>query len=204
MALFPVFYLAPIEYYSVLLKSSSVIFEVIEHFQKQTYRNRCCIYGANGKLNLIIPVKHSGERTFLKDIKITNENNWQKIHWRSFEAAYRTSSYFEFYEHIFAPYYEKKYEFLVDFNFALQEEVLKILEGEIKSEKTISYEKEYGDAKDFRNYFSPRPGNKNRLLFTEYPQVFSNKFGFIHNLSIMDLIFNQGPEARDYIKNLIP
>ncbi len=201
----PVFYLAPIEYYSVLLKSSSVIFEINEHFEKQTYRNRCEIYGANGKLKLIIPVKHTGERTLVKDVRIANENNWQKIHWKSIESAYRTSSYFEFYEHIFVPFYEQKFNFLIDFNIELQNEILKIMEAEIKIEKTNSYQKNYSDEKDLRNYFNPKseirpvPHSSGNLKYKNYPQVFSDKFGFISNLSILDLIFNTGPQTKDYL-----
>lgn len=200
MTLLPVYYLAPIEFYAVLTKSSSPVFEVYEHFKKQTYRNRCCIYGANGKLNLVIPIKHTGERTPIKDVKIANENNWQKIHWRSIEAAYRTSSYFEFYEHLFVPYYEQRFEFLADFNFALQEEILKILGVETKIEKTNSYKKEY-PGKDFRNDFSPKPPASG-LQLPVYPQVFSDKFGFIPGLSIMDLIFNMGNQSLQYLSSL--
>lgn len=218
MTLFPVFYFAPAEYYSLLLKSDAPLFEIREHFIKQTYRNRCCIYGANGKLDLIIPVRHTGERTLMKEAKIANETNWQKIHWRSVEAAYRTSSYFEYYEHIFAPYYERQFDFLLDFNFALMEEILKILTassatpkgeseaGKILSMRTEAYKKNYPEDSDLRNHFSPKrafhSNGKNSEEVT-YPQVFSGKFGFIPDLSIIDLIFNMGSSSSNYLSSLL-
>lgn len=209
MALFPIFYLGPVDYYSLLLKSSSPVFEIQEHFVKQTYRNRCCIYGANGKLNLVIPVRHTGERTPMKDAKIANEAGWQKIHWRSMEAAYRTSSYFEFYEHIFAPYYEKQFDFLLDFNVALMEEVLKILDAHPQpslKDTTASYQKENSKAKDYRNYFPVKNSTDKKILSggetpgeIPYPQVFSAKYGFLPRLSIIDLIFNAGNSSYQYL-----
>lgn len=202
MTIFPICYLAPIEFYSALLASEEAVFELHEYFIKQTYRNRCCIYGANGKLNLIVPVKHTGERTLIKDVKIANETNWKKIHWRSMEAAYRNSAYFEFYEHIFAPVYERRFHFLTDFNFALQEEVLKILGVNMLEGKqvTASYQKELPQGKDSRNSFIPGKHNLFAANSTSYRQVFSGKYGFIPNLSIVDMLFNLGPEAGSYLR----
>ncbi len=216
MTIFPVFYLPPIEYFSKFLHSEKVIFEVHEHFEKQTYRNRCSIYGANGKLNLIIPIKHQGERTPFKEVKISNENHWQTIHWRSLETAYRTSSFFEYYEHILAPFYEKKFTYLIDFNFALMHEIFKIIEFQplrFSIEKTTgiqplpvniteSFLKSYSEAEDLRNIFKTNSHNLNLTKNFEYPQVFSNKHGFITNLSIVDLIFNIGPEAGSFCRTM--
>lgn len=192
----PVCYLPPVDYF-VAMSENPVMFEVHEHFIKQTYRNRCSIYGANGKLNLVIPVQHTGERAKMKDIRIANEIPWKKIHWRSIESAYRTSSYFEFYEPVFAPYYHKQYEFLLDFNLALLKEILKILQMDMIINTSDSYQTEYTGMKDSRNYFSPK-NEKHSTEVRPYPQVFSDKYGFIPNLSIVDLIFNAGPGAKSY------
>ncbi len=193
----PVCYMPPINYFMVLSKNQ-VIMEMHEHFVKQTYRNRCCIYGANGKLNLVIPVKHTGDRTKMKEARIANEIPWQKIHWRSIESAYRTSSYFEFYEHRFASYYDRKFEFLVDFNMALLDEIKNILGLKNLPEYSDSYLAEYKDVQDLRNEFSSK--NENMLpQVPPYPQVFSDKFGFINNLSVVDLLFNTGPGASSYL-----
>lgn len=209
MTLLPVFYLGPLQYYSKVLQSSDVLYEIHEFFQKQTYRNRCCIYGANGKQDLIVPIKHSGEKKIMKDVLIANEVKWQRNHWRSIEASYRSSGFFEFYEYIFAPYYEKEYKFLLDFNLAFHEAVLQILEVPFQANKpvrsgynnsklrvdvTYTYEKEYPERRDLRNFFtvSTIPENVKDI---SYPQVFSDKFGFIPNLSILDLVFNVGPDA---------
>lgn len=200
---FPVFYLAPVEYFVLLLRAGKPVFEIHEHFTKQTYRNRCCIAGANGKLNLIIPIRHKGERIPVKETEIANDGRWQKIHWRSIETAYRTSPYFEFYEHIFAPYYEKDFRFLMDFNLALQEEIGKLLEInslDNRAERmklTDSFQKDLPRELDFRNRFSSKEDNAFRI--PAYQQVFSNKSGFVNNLSIADLIFNLGPETKNYL-----
>ena len=107
-ALLSTAYLPPIQYFSVLKKNKTVAIEHHEHFVKQTYRSRCHIYGANGMLKLSIPVMHSRERTIIKDIRISYNDNWQKLHWRSIESAYRCSPYFEYYESEFASYYSEK------------------------------------------------------------------------------------------------
>lgn len=172
-----------------------------EYFVKQTYRSRCHIYGANGILKLSIPVAHSGERTLIKDIKISNTYNWQKVHWKSIESAYRCSPFFEFYENDFVPYYlEKKFERLIDFNNELTILLLKLLKLEITIEPTSDYKKEMPEDFDFRNSVSPKmPFEQDKKFISQpYIQVFGNKHGFIPNLSIIDLLFNEGPHAINF------
>lgn len=194
-------YLGPIEYYSRLLLHSSILIERFEYFPKQTFRNRCHIYGANGLLSLSIPLKKNKEKTIIKDIQIAPDNNWQKIHWKSIESAYRCSPYFEFYEQDFAPHYFKKFNFLLDFNEILQNTVLNLLNAKVKISYTENYLKENPSVEDYRSRISPKLKNLSdeNYITKPYVQVFQNKHGFIPNLSIIDLLFNQGPQT-----NLIP
>ncbi|MBN4051261.1 WbqC family protein [bacterium AH-315-M05] len=198
-------YLGPIQYYLKLLEYPSILFEHYEHFEKQTYRNRCCIYGANGKLNLIIPIQHTGDRIAIKDVKISYDSDWQKLHWRSIQAAYRSSPYFEYYEDDFAPFFAKKYPAhagLIDFNEALQFRMLGILGLKIKSSHTTSYQELYADSKDYRTTIHPKIATYPSLIANPYQQVFEDKHGFISNLSIIDLLFNLGPDAISYLKTV--
>ncbi|HVA98510.1 MAG TPA: WbqC family protein [Bacteroidia bacterium] len=186
-------YLPPIAFFKVLTDYPTILMEEMEHFPKQTYRNRCEIYGANGLLTLSIPLEKNTKRTLTKDIRISYSQNWQHIHWLSLQAAYRRSPFFEFYEDDFAPFYEsKKNIFLKDFNDSFLELLLQLLKINPSINNTISYEKEYPNAIDLRNAISPK---KNAETFAyqskNYTQVFENKHGFIPNLSIVDLLFNQ-------------
>lgn len=195
-------YLPPVQYYSKLFSHSAALIEHYEHFSKQTYRNRCNIYGANGLLSLSIPLQKRGERTLTKDVKISYDDPWQKLHWRSLQSAYRRSPFFEFYEDDFAPFYEnKKFDFLIDFNEALLHVTLQLLGKKTELKNTSLYQKEYADATDFRTIISPNKSYTADIAFIlkPYMQVFENKYGFIPNLSIVDLLFNQGTSAIDFI-----
>lgn len=198
LATFSTAYLPPIQYFSKLKNFNEVTIEHHEHFQKQTYRSRCHIYGANGMLKLSIPVTHSGERTIIKDVKISNTHDWQKIHWKSIESAYRCSPYFEFYESEFAPFYqEKKTEFLIDFNNEILDLLLRLLKLKITIKPTSEYTQEITTGADFRNNITPKiPAEQDKQFISQpYIQVFGSKHGFIHNLSIIDLLCNEGPNS---------
>jgi len=135
-------YLPPIGYMAEVLRASKVIIEVNETYQKQTFRNHCSIYGPNGKQILSIPVvKVYGNHTTTKDIRISDHQPWQKIHWRSIETAYNNSPFFLFYQDVFAPFYEKKFGFLVDWNLELLNVILKIMKIEVQISLTSRYEK---------------------------------------------------------------
>ena len=192
--IFPLFYLPPIEFYKQLIdnKDKSIVIEQHEHFPKQTYRNRTAIYGPNGKLNLVVPVvKGSKVHTPIKDVKISYDEDWQRLHWLSLQTSYRRSAYFEFYEDDFAPFYEKKYEFLLDFNTEIFQLLLKQLKLKIDINFSNSYEENY--VKDFRGSIHPK--KESAYKPKPYYQVFEDKFGFMPNLSIVDLLFSQGPQA---------
>ena len=198
-------YLPPIAYYKSLLNATSVLIEHCEYFQKQTYRNRCNIYGANGILNLSIPIQKRGVKTLTKDVKISYADNWQKLHWRSLQSAYRSSPFFEFYEDDFVAFYEsKKHIFLIDFNAAILATTLKLLDKSIEFKNTTSYYKKYDEGvNDHRNYnFQKLTPSDSNTFVKPYIQVFENKHGFIPNLSIVDVLFNQGAMTTDSIKNL--
>ena len=198
--LLPLFYLPPITWFSKFLeKDSSSIIEQFENFPKQTYRNRTNIYGANGKLTLVIPINHTGSRLY-KETKISYAENWQKQHWKSIRNAYQSSPYFEFYEDRFGKIYEKQEKFLFDFNLKALEILLtisKIETGLLFSEK---YQSE-PSALDLRHHFSAKNNSKER--FENYYQIFTEKYGFIEDLSMCDLLFNLGPESLIYLKKSI-
>jgi hypothetical protein len=198
-------YLAPIQYYSKLLKYDEAIIEIYENYPKQTYRNRCCIYGANGLLDLSIPVKKIDTKTKTKDIKIDYVTNWQKLHWKSIESAYRSSPYFEYYADEFLPFFTTKTDFLIDYNLALQNLITIIIGIEVRIKKTDNYivNNELAVA-DYRELINPKKKFID-LDFKqpEYTQVFSTRFSFIPNLSIIDLLFNVGPDSLTYLKSTI-
>jgi hypothetical protein len=196
----PSFYLPPINAVSAIhANRGNLIIEKFEHFPKQTYRNRAVIYSPNGKLDLIIPVvKGSKVHTVIKDVRISYESNWQRLHWLSLQTSYRRSAYFEFYEDNFAPFYSKKYDFLFDFNLELLQQLLQLLKIKKEVILTDSYKKEYIGATDLRASIHPKKTFEKPEIKT-YFQVFEPKHGFFPNLSIIDLLFNQGPNSLNYL-----
>ena len=197
-------YFGPIDYFANIFQADEIQIEVEENYQKQSYRNRCSIYGANGKLDLNVPITHNkieGKRLMTKDALIANEFNWQKLHWKSIESGYRTSPYFEFYEDDLKPLFEKKHKFLLDLNFEILETLQDLLQEEWNIYKTKEYEiSPPKDILDLRKKFSPKVESK--IITPEYTQVFSNKYGFIPNLSILDLIFMEGTNAEAYLRSI--
>ncbi|WP_426276856.1 WbqC family protein [Chryseobacterium sp. S-02] len=197
--LLPVFYLPPISWFSVFLDpESQIVFEQFENFPKQTYRNRANIYGANGKLSLIIPINHNGKRE-VKDIEISYREDWRTLHWKSIKTAYQSSPYFEFYEDKLKKIFDLKEKNLLDFNL----KALEILQQTLKTEKAHSLNTEYiknPEEANFREKFSAKQPSEFEM--DEYYQTFSDKLGFIQDLSILDLICNKGPESLTYIRNI--
>lgn len=198
-AIFPLFYLPPIEYFSKLLDNKdNIIIENAEHFQKQTYRNRASIHSPNGKLDLVIPVlKGSKNHTKVKDVKISYDFNWQRLHLMSLQTSYRSSAYFEFYEDDFAIFYEKKWDYLFDYNEELLRLLIKFLKLNVQYKYTNKFENEYLELNDFRNSIHPKRNGRNNV--NTYFQVFEERNGFLPNLSIVDLLFNQGPQSTKYL-----
>jgi hypothetical protein len=192
-------YLPPIAYINECLDHDRIIIEAYESYPKQTFRNHCVIAGPNGKQQLTIPVrKVNGNHTLTKDIRICNEQSWQKMHWRSIETAYNNSPFFLYYRDYFEPFFNKRYDFLLDLNTQLLETVFLILRAEMIVEATDNFEKNPDGVIDYRNETDFKIACTG-FAFTPYTQVFENRYTFIPNLSIIDLIFNLGPEAGEYL-----
>ncbi|WP_437918358.1 WbqC family protein [Sphingobacterium sp. LRF_L2] len=197
--LFPAFYLPPVTYFHKIKEyDKSILLERFEHYPKQTYRTRAKIATANGVLDLIIPILHGRkERVPVKDIRINYEHDWQRLHWLSLQTAYRSSAYFEYYEDDFRVFYEKKIDFLFDFNVQQLELILKCL----KLSRDISFTEEYkkeGGGYDYRESIHPKKASIWSTPKTYY-QVFEDRHGFIPDLSIIDLLFNQGPQSKNFL-----
>lgn len=201
-------YLGPVQFFTKFLLYDQVMIEAHENYQKQSYRNRCIILSANGKLSLTIPVAKDQPKVPTREIRIDNTLEWQKNHWNSIESAYSSSPFFEFFQDEFLPFYREKYDFLLDFNLELQELILEALEIDTSLRLTEEFVKHPpGGTDDLRDAIHP----KKRMRKTDptfqaawYFQVFRNKYGFIPNLSIIDLLFNEGPNAENILKQSIP
>lgn len=192
-------YFPSISHYIAMVKAESVTFEMEDNFQKQTNRNRMYIYSPNGIQLLNVPVKHSKEKhQKFKDVRIENDFAWQKNHFKSLEAAYRTSPFFEYFEDDFRPLFEKKQEFILDLNLQIFELINSSLGIKIEAQKTTEFFLDSLNYDDFRSLVN---GKKDVTQIEEYTQVFNEKHGFINNLSILDLLFNEGRYAVDYLRN---
>ena len=200
----PCCYLAPVSHYSLYYRADEVRLEVCDHFVKQTLRNRCYIDSPNGALALTIPVVKTEGKTLMRDIRISDHGNWRHQHWVALESSYRQSPFFEYYADDFAPFYEKKWEFLADFNEELIALVASLLDIQKPVTRTTSYQEQpfqtlsnspvrgrtlSGEAMGMSS--PPYGGVRGGL----YYQVFASRHGFLPDLSIVDLLFNEGPEG---------
>jgi hypothetical protein len=190
-------YFPSISHYIAMIAAESVTFEVEDTFQKQTNRNRMYVYSPNGLQMLNISVKHNDANNNFKDIKIDNQYNWQKNHFKSLEAAYKNSPFYEYFIDDLQPIFEKKHEFMLDLNFEIFERINDALGIFIPFDKTTEYFHKVTDKTDYRYLAN---GKKDATQIEPYTQVFENKHGFINNLSILDLLFNEGRYAVDYLK----
>ena len=194
-------YFGPISHFAEIVKPAVIWFENEDNYQKQTYRNRTYIYGANGKLLLNIPVRHLNkpgvkEHQRYKDVLIENEFNWQLQHWKSLKSAYQTSPFFEYYEDDIAPLFQEKENFLMEYNYKCFHKVLECMQLSLPYNLTSEYVKEPVGIKDRRDLINA----KKKIEVPAYTQVFQDKKGFIHDLSILDLLFNEGPNAVNYLR----
>lgn len=191
-------YFPSISHYIAMVQAEEIEFEVDDNFQKQTNRNRMYIYSANGLQMLNIPVKHSKEKhQKYKDIHIENAFDWQKNHFKSLEASYRTSPFFEYFEDDILPIFQKKHTFLLDLNFEIFDVINNCLGISFPFTKTTEYFHTVENTKDLRYLAN---GKKDTTVLEPYTQVFNEKYGFINNLSILDLLFNEGRHAVEYLK----
>lgn len=193
-AVFPLFYAGNAQYFSALKQHKSVIIDLGERFEKQTFRNRCMISTANGTQQLVVPVVREG-KPLMKDVKISYAEKWQQAHWRALTSAYKSSPYFEFYEDYFRPFYENQIETLEDLNKG----ILNLFISKMDLDVEVSFSEEYVNypEDDFRNQFSKKEYEQHQN--ERHYQVFDDKHGFLNNLSVFDLLFNLGPESKLFL-----
>lgn len=200
-------YFAPIEYYSVMMKYGGMTVDVGEHYVKRSYRNKCSILSANGVMALTVPLSRSSSddadltHAAMKDLKVSYDDNWRHVHWQSLVSAYNMSPFFEYYEDDIKPLFERKFDYLVDLNAEAMDIVNRLL---MMDDVTINVSETYIPAQtvelDLRNQITPKT-HLNDFNQKEYYQVFSEKYGFQPNLSILDLLFNLGPESRVVLRD---
>lgn len=192
-------YLAPVQYYAKLYACRKAFVEQYDHYMKQTYRNRCVIAAADGPLTLSVPTeKPASLKCLMKDIRLSDHGNWRHLHWTALESAYRNTPFFEYYQDDFRPFYAKRYAFLYDFNEELCNLVCRLIDLHPCMERTFSYTAvPDGEACDFRERIHPKRNWREDDTFVAVPyyQVFAERYGFLPNLSIVDLLFNMGPES---------
>jgi hypothetical protein len=206
-ALLQTTYFGPIQWYQKLYRYDRVIIEQYDSYQKQTYRNRCVIATANGVQALTVPVEHADDKILTKDLRISDHNQWRRVHWNALQSAYSESPFFDYYADDLRPFFEQRYDYLIDFNEAIRQKVCELID----IHPNVSYSTEFtsdtnpqtstprhqpSDIADFRvviNAKHPLPD----VDFTprNYWQVFQHKHGFLPNLSILDLLFNMGTES---------
>lgn len=182
-----------------IAQADAIVFETQDNYQKQTYRNRTYIAHSGGKLLLGIPTKHlkNSERRKTADVQVENDFPWLHNHWKSLQTAYRTSPYFEFYEEDLEPLFKEKVTSLLDFNLKIIEVLLELIGIDTPTKKTTEYFKnpEQIDAR-----FLAVVKKERDYHFDKYHQVFENETGFIPNLSVLDLLFNEGPNTLTYLE----
>lgn len=193
-------YLPNLDYVRLLLSGKSVFIEQHEHFTKQSYRNRCTILGANGALDLSIPLVRQHDKEMISEKKISYQERWQNQHWRTITSAYKNSAYFEYFEDELKGFYGQEYELLFDYNWQLMQTILKILRQSPSLKFTESYERDPVDALDARPLIHPK--KKALFGYKPYYQVFADKHGFVPNLSILDLLFNEGLNSLAYLQTV--
>ena len=192
-------YFAPLQYFAELLSGDADIFiERHENYSRQSYRNRCTIYAANGLLDLSVPVaKRDKSNKLITEVKISYDTPWQKQHFKAIESAYRRSPFYEYYIDDLMPFFKCRHTYLYDFNMQILSTVCSLMKVSFCVQETETYSK-YEDKKitDLRNVIHPAASKQNKYFAPHYSQVFAEKWGFKPNLSILDLLLNTGMEAK--------
>lgn len=197
----PVAYLPPVSWFSLFVNNENILIEKQENYIKQTYRNRCRTFSANGVIDLTIPIRHQNKKIKIDEVEISYAQNWQKIHWRSITSAYNNTPYCEFFRDELNYFYSNKINLLFEFNIELIKLILKL----IKIKKEINFTREFHENinPDFRKIISPKIQNH---IFKPQPyeQVFSSRFPFVPDLCILDLLCIKGPDAVSYLGKITP
>jgi hypothetical protein len=191
-------YFGPVQWYQKLYRSEAVEIEQWESFQKQTYRNRCLIATTNGVQALTVPIER-GTSPLIKDIRISDHGNWRHLHWNALQSAYGESPFFDYYQDDIRPFFEKRWTFLLDFNEVIRQKMCELIDNQPEVGFTEAYAN-HGDSphdlRDFREGIQPKhPAPDPDFVPKPYYQVYQQKHGFLANLSILDLLFNMGPES---------
>ena len=190
-------YFGPVQWYQKLYRSDEAEIEQWESFQKQTYRNRCLIAAPNGIQALTVPVEHTVS-PLIKDLKVSDHGNWRHLHWNALVTAYSESPFFEYYQDDIRPFYEQRWDYLLDYNEAIRTKICELID--IQSKVTLTGEYSRSSDNDYREAIRPKHSAPDPD-FTPRPyyQVYQQKHGFLPNLSILDLLFNMGPESIFYL-----
>ena len=196
-------YFGPVQWYQKLAHSDTVYLEQHDHFIKQTYRNRCVIATTQGPQALTVPVESPQglriDKTEMKDVRISDHGSWRHLHWQALQSAYGESPFFEFYADDLHPFFEKHWDYLFDFNLAIMQKMCELLDIEPHIELTEEYMQPDGMV-DYRDAIRPKhPVPDSDFVPKPYYQVYQQKHGFLANLSILDLLFNMGPESIFYL-----
>ena len=200
MLLLSIAYFAPIQYYSKLLQYEHVIIERHENYNKQSYRNRCTIFSANGLLDLMVPVvKPDQPKIPVTEVEISYDTLWQKQHLKAIESAYRRSPFYEYYIDDLMAFFNTPHQYLYAFNMQILQKICELIKIPFCVQESQCYIKPCEGIIDLRNTIHPKPNRQHAdpvFVPPQYTQVFSDKFGFKPNLSILDLLFHTGPEAK--------
>ena len=201
-ALLQTTYFGPIQWYQKLYRYDQCLIEQYDSFHKQTYRNRCIIATANGLQALTVPVEHDSQ--FVKDLRISDHNQWRRVHWNALQSAYSESPFFDYYADDLYPFFERKYNFLIDFNEAIRQKICELIDIQPQVEYTSSYisnlTSQTSNLTDYRDVIHAKhPQPDDTFEAKQYWQVFQHKHGFLPNLSILDLLFCMGPESVFYL-----
>jgi hypothetical protein len=214
-------YFGPVQWYQKLYRAEHVLIEQWEHFEKQSYRNRCLIATTQGIQALTVPVERGNAQSSklkaqtIKDIRISDHGNWRHLHWNALQSAYGESPFFDFYQDDIRPFFEERWTYLIEFNEAIRAKMCELLDIQPRVSYTESWREECGGRSeitssaehagdtlpaDFRSSIHPKhPGADEAFEPRPYYQVYRQKHGFLPNLSILDLLFNMGPEAIFYL-----